>query len=253
MKAPEMRDPRGWNIGLVNALALPDGPFKLYVWLHLNARLDTGSIEISQSDLALALKKARGTIRANLKTLEEAGVCRSKFPHNPQGRGWIELTDEYWPYQRQQSRATDDPEINSYLDQIRNILSERACIRKPLLRTDELLAREWYAQGITIEHIRQAVLMGCGRKYISWRNGGPHTPIGSLAYFQPILAELKEEKSPGEYWELIRERIERTEKLWISGHDPDRFLRPFPPAGNQADKRDVPELGRSSIVDPGLF
>jgi hypothetical protein len=236
-----MRDPRGWNEGLVKALALPDGPFKLYVWLRLNARLDTGSIEISQSDLALALKKARGTIRAHLKTLEEAGVCRTKFPHNPQGRGWIELTDEYWPYQRQQSRATDDPEINSYLDQIRNILSERACIRKPLLRTDELLAREWYLQGITIEHIRQAVLMGCGRKYISWRNGGPHTPIGSLAYFQPILAELKEEKSPGEYSEFIRERIERTEKLWISGHDPDRFSRPCPPAGDQSDKKEVPE------------
>ena len=241
MKAPEMREPRGWNTGFVKALALPDGPFKLYVWLRLNARLDTGSIEISQSDLSLALKKARGTIRANLKTIEEAGVCRTKFPHNPQGRGWIELTDEYWPYQRQQSRATDDPEMNSYLDQIRNILSERACIRKPLLRTDELLAREWYAQGITIEHIRQAVLMGCGRKYISWRNGGPHTPIGSLGYFQPILAELKEEKSPGEYSEFIRERIERTEKLWISGHDPDRFSRSCPPAGDQSDKKEVPE------------
>ena len=133
----------------------------------------------------------------------------------------------------------DDAGNELYLDQIRNILSERACIRKPLLRTDELLAREWHAQGITIEHIRQAVLMGCGRKYISWRNGGPHTPIGSLAYFQPILEELKEEKAPAEYWEFIRERIERTEKLWISGHDPDRFSRPCPPAGDQSDRKEV--------------
>ena len=243
MKAPEMREPRGWNEGLVKALALPDGPFKLYVWLRLNARLDTGSIEVSQSDLALALKKARGTIRANLKTLENTNVCRTKFPHDPQGRGWIELMDEYWPYQRQQSCTTDDAELNSYLDQIRDILSERACIRKPLLRTDELLAREWYAQGISIEQIRQAVLMGCGRKYLSWRNGGPHTPIGSLAYFQPILAELKEEKVPAEYWEFIRERIERTEKLWISGHDPDRFSRPCPPVGDQSDRKEVSEIG----------
>ena len=65
--------------------------------------IDTGSIEISQSDLALALKKARGTIRANLKTLEEANICRTKFPHDPRGCGWIELIDEYWPYQRQPS------------------------------------------------------------------------------------------------------------------------------------------------------
>jgi hypothetical protein len=243
MKAPEMREPRGWNTGLVRALALPDGPFKLYVWLRLNARLDTGSMDISQSDLALALKKARGTIRANLKTLEDANVCRTKFPHDPQGRGWIELTDEYWPYQRQQSCTTDDAEINSYLDQIRNILSERACIRKPLLRTDELLAREWYAQGISIEQIRQAVLMGCGRKYIAWRNGGSHAPIGSLAYFQVILAELNEEKAPAEYWEFIRERIERTEKLWISGHDPDRFLHSGKPAGDPSDRKEVSDTG----------
>ena len=246
MKTPEMREPRGWNKGLIQALALPDGPFKLYVWLRLNARLDTGSLEISQSDLALALKKARGTIRANLKTLEDAKVCRCRFPHNPQGRGWIELTDEYWPYQRQQSGSTNDAEINAYLDQVRNILAERACIRKPLLRTDDLLAREWYAQGISIEMIRQAVLMGCGRKYIAWRNGGPHTPIGSLAYFQPILAELNEEKAPAEYWEFIRERIERTEKLWVAGHDPDRFLRPGKPAGNPPDRKEVSDAGSAT-------
>ena len=243
MNPPKLRDPRGWNVGLVKALALPDGPFKLYVWLRLNARLDTGSLEISQSDLAIALKKARGTIRANLRTLEEAKVCRAKFPHNPQGRGWIEIADDYWPYERQKASTNDDPEMISYLDQIRNILSARACIRQPLLQTDGLLAREWYARGITIEQIRQAVLMGCGRKYIAWRNGGPHTPIGSLAYFQPILAELNEEKAPAEYWEFIRERIERTEKLWISGHDPDRFLRPCPAAGNQSDKKEVSETG----------
>ena len=241
MNPPKLRDPRGWNAGLVKALALPDGPFKLYVWLRLNARLDTGSLEISQSDLAIALKKARGTIRANLRTLEEAKVCRAKFPHNPQGRGWIEIADDYWPYERQKASTNDDPEMISYLDQIRNILSARACIRQPLLQTDGLLAHEWYARGITIEQIRQAVLMGCGRKYIAWRNGGPHTPIGSLAYFQPILAELNEEKAPAEYWEFIRERIERTEKLWISGHDPDRFLRPCPAAGNQSDKKEVSE------------
>jgi len=243
MNPPKLRDPRGWNVGLVKALVLPDGPFKLYAWLRLNARLDTGSIEISQSDLAIALKKARGTIRANLRTLEEAKVCRAKFPHNPQGRGWIEIADDYWPYERQKASINDDPEMISYLDQIRNILSARACMSQPLLQTDELLARDWYAQGITIEQIRKAVLMGCGRKYIAWRNGGPHTPIGSLAYFQPILAELNEEKAPPEYWEFIRERIERTEKLWISGHDPDRFLRPCPPAGNQSDKKEVSETG----------
>jgi hypothetical protein len=238
MNKPELRDPRGWNAGLAEALAtLPDGPFKLYVWLRLNARLDTGSIEISQSDLALALKKAHGTVRANLKVLEKSNVCRARFSRHPHGRGYIELTDDYWPYKRAQSGTTDDSGVLSYIEQVRAILSERACIRKPLLRTDEVLAREWYAQGVTIEHIRQAVLMGCGRKYVAWRNGGPRTPIGSLAYFQTILEEVKQENAPAEYWSFIRDRIERTEKLWISGQDPER-TRSFTPEGIKLERRD---------------
>ena len=226
MNSRKLRDPRGWNAGLLKALEFPDGPFKLYVWLRLNARIDTGSLETSQSDISRALNKTRGTIRANLQTLEQAGVCRMKFPRNPQGRGWVQITDDYWPYERTGDSETDDPELRSYLDLIRTILAERACVRTPLSTADELLAREWHEQGVAIEHIGQAVLMGCGRKYVSWRNGAPRTQIGSLAYFQPILAEVKEQKVSAEYWEYTRHRIERMEKLWISGKDPHRFERP---------------------------
>jgi len=244
MNSRRLRDPRGWNVGLLKALALPDGPFKLYVWLRLNARIDTGSLETSQSDLARALQKARGTIRANLRTLEQAGVCRTKFPRNPHDRGWIEITDEYWPYERKGPTA-DDPAAGSYVDEIRQILAERACIRTPMSTADELLAREWHEQGVTLEQVSQAVLMGCARKYVSWRNGAPRTPIGSLAYFQPILAEMKDQPAPGDYWEFTRHRIERMEKLWISGHDPDRFTRPGTPGHTETPKGGIAGHGPS--------
>jgi len=233
MNSIKLRDPRGWNVGLLKALALPDGAFRLYVWLRLNARIDTGSLETSQSDLARALQKARGTIRANLRTLEQAEVCRMKFPRNPHARGWIEITDDYWPYERE---GTDDPAAGSYVEQVRQILAERACVRAPMSTADELLAREWQAQGVTIEQVSQAVLMGSARKYISWRNGAPRTPIGSLAYFQLILAEVKGQVAPREYWEFIRHRIERMEKLWISGDDPQRFTRPGTPGHTETPK-----------------
>jgi hypothetical protein len=243
MNSRKPRDPRGWDAALPKALALPDGPFKLYVWLQLNARVDTGSLETSQSDLSRALKKARGTIRANLKTLERAGVCRMKFPHSPHSPGWIQITDDYWPYEREENGKTDDPQLRSYLDQIQNMLAERACIRTPFSTTDELLARDWHAQGVTIEHISQAVLMGCARKYVSWRNGAPRTPIGSLAYFQPILAEAKEQNAPAEYWEFTRHRIERMEKLWISGKDSDRFVRASPPSDTKIPNEGISRHG----------
>jgi hypothetical protein len=240
MNSRKLRDPRGWNIGLLNALALPDGAFKLYVWLRLNARIDTGTIEISQSDLSRALNKARGTIRANLRTLERAEVCRTMFPRSPHSRGSIQITDDYWPYERQ-GLAADDPEMCSYLNQIRQILAERVCVRTPMSTADELLARDWYAQGVTIVQVSQAVLTGCARKYVSWRNGAPRTPIGSLAYFQPILKEVKDQEAPGDYWDFTRHRIERMEKLWISGNDPDRFTRPGTPEHREASKGGIAE------------
>jgi hypothetical protein len=250
MNSRKLRDPRGWNVGLVKALALPDGPFKLYVWLRLNARLDTGTVEISQSDLSRALHKARGTIRANLKTLEQAGVCRTSFPRNPHARGSIQVTDDYWPYERH-GVAADDPEMFSYLDQIRKMLAERACIRTPMSTADELLARDWHAQGVTIEQVSQAVLTGCARKYVSWRNGAARAPIGSLAYFQPILEEVKEQKAPDDYWEFTRHRIERMEKLWISGNDPDRFSQPCGTGPTNTQKGESQNMDSVEIVDPG--
>jgi hypothetical protein len=199
--------------------------------------MDTGSLEISQSDLSRALNKARGTIRANLKTLEQAEVCRMKFPRDPRGRGWIQIMDGYWPYEREENCKADDAELCSYLDQIRKILADRACIRTPFSTTDELLAREWYKQGVTIEHIELAVLMGCARKYVSWRNGAPRTPIGSLAYFQPILAEATDQSTPADYWEFTRHRIERMEKLWVSAKDP------CPPGDTRISNGGIPGHG----------
>ena len=225
MNRTKLRDPHGWNLGFIKAFALPDGPFKLYVWLRLNARIETGTLEISQSDIAKALKKARGTVRNNLEVLQENGVCRTRFSRDPEGRGWIQITDDYWPYERGQDCQRDGPELRSYLDRVREIAGERACIRKPLPTSDDLLARQWYKQGVLLERIARAVLLGCGRKYVSWRNGAPRTPIGSLAYFESILGEVPAQEPEPAYWEFTRHRVERMEKLWISGKDPDRFTR----------------------------
>jgi hypothetical protein len=215
MTTQRLRCSQDWSGGLLKALALPDGAFKLYVWLRLHARIDTGSIEIGQLELARVLNKAPGTIRANLKILVSANVCQVNFGHNPHAPGWIQIMDDYWPYVRADSPTEEDPELRAYLDRIQELLGERACVRSPLSAADDLLAREWHARGVSLERIGQAVLMGCGRKYVSWRNGAPRVPIGSLRYFEAVLAELaKQPAPPPEYWDYTRQKIERMEKLW---------------------------------------
>ena len=66
--------------------------------------------------------------------------------------GGIEIADDYWPYERADS-ATEDPELRAYVDRIREILGERACVRNPLSAADELLARDWHARGVPAERI----------------------------------------------------------------------------------------------------
>lgn len=219
MTKPALRAGQTRSEGLLKAIALPDGAFKLYVWLRLNARIDTGSVETSQLDLVRTLDKARGTIRSNLRALEQAGVCRMEFPRNPNARGRIEITDDYWPYERTGFQK-DAQGLRAYLDRIRAMFAERACVRKPLSRPDELVGREWYTRGIPVERVGQAILMGCGRKYVSWLNGAPKVPIGSLRYFEPILAEVEAQPASAEYWDYTCHRIEQMEKLWLNGKKP---------------------------------
>lgn len=214
MSLPAMRAGQRWSQGVLQAITLPDGAFKLYVWLRLNVRLDTGSLDVSQQDLARALGRARGTIRAHLRALERAGICRMTFPRNPHARGRIEITDDYWPYERTLSPA-DTAELRAYLERIRALLAERVCVRPPLSPPDELVARQWHARGVPVERVSRAILMGCGRKYVSWLDGAAPVPIGSLRYFEPILAEVEAVPVPAEYWDYVRLRVERMERLWL--------------------------------------
>ena len=93
------------------------------------------------------------------------------------------------------------------------MLRERACIRSTFSAADDLLAREWYARGVPLERVQQTILLGCARKYVSWRNGAPRAPIVSLRYFEQILVELEHQQPQADYWDYTRQRIERMEKL----------------------------------------
>lgn len=91
----------------------------------------------------------------------------------------------------------------------------------------------------------QAILMGCGRKYVSWLNGAPRVPIGSLRYFEPILEEVQAQPAPAEYWDYLRFRLERMEKTWLEANGADACARPNAPAG-KALKGEMPDHGLAS-------
>ncbi len=245
-----LKNEKGWfaaGVEVDKALRiLSDGAFKLFVYLCLTARRDQGSVETSQLELAQALNKGTQTIRKYLHQMQEAGVCRlSGFAPVPYCRGRIEITDEYWPYHR---RRTPPPnqEATKFVEDIQALVQQRACVRASWSTADEILARQWLEQGLSIQRIEQAIVLGCARKYVAWRNNHQHsTPIATLRYFEPLLEEINQLEIPPDYWTYVRSRMQRMEKLWIQSR-----TRPDPLETESERSAESTDLGQTSSKSP---
>jgi hypothetical protein len=224
-----LKNPRGWFAAGAEVqkamMLLSDGAFRLFIYLCMNARRDTGVLETSLTQLAKNVSRAQHTVRLYLRELQKAEICRFQFSNNPLGRGMIEITESFWPYRKAQEETSADPSAE-FMAAIRKMLQSRACVRPIQSAADEIQAREWFDRGISLERIEQAIILGCIRKYVSWRNNQTRTLVGSLRYFEPIVQELETLKSDPDYWNYLRYRLGRMENQWKerpgkSDHAPD--------------------------------
>jgi hypothetical protein len=212
-----LKNPRGWfaaGAEVQKAMdLLSDGAFRLFLYLCLNARRDTGVLEGSLTQLAKNIKRGKHTVRLYLREMEATGICRSRFGHSPMGDGVVEVAEDFWPYQRSAQEPVPSGSTE-FVASIKNMLRARACINTSASAADEILARDWFDRGISLERIEWAILIGCIRKYVSWRNNQTRTVIGSLKYFVPVLEEVQNMKADPEYWAYLRYRLTRMENEW---------------------------------------
>jgi hypothetical protein len=228
-----LKNARNWfaaGIEVQQALELlTDGAFKVFMYICLNAERHTGILHTTQVELAHTLKKSNGTIRKYLGELERAGTCRNHFSNNPVTRGSVQISPSYWPYESDAGQSrTDDDGADRFIAEIRKMLEERACVRSSSFSTaDEILARQWFNAAVPLDRIAQAILLGCARKYVAWRNNqAVQGPISTLRYFDPILEEIANQKIDADYWGFLRFRIQRHEKLWIEKHQEEKMTAP---------------------------
>ena len=233
MSSPSLRlkNTRNWfaaGIEVQQALEiLSDGAFKVFVYICLNAERKTGILHTTQVDLAKNLKKANGTIRKYLIEMEKIGVSQNHFNNSPVTRGSVQITAAYWPYEREADQPSDDDGSERYMSEIKALLAGRACVRSSLSLADEALAKQWFHAGVPLDKIDRAILLGCSRKYVSWRNNqAVHGPIMTLRYFEPLLDEIEKQSIDSDYWEFLRVRIRRYEKLWIEKHREEKESDP---------------------------
>jgi hypothetical protein len=72
---------------------------------------------------------------------------------------------------------------------------------------DQRQARTWFDRGVPLEVVETALLLACLRR-MARPSDVPSLPrIRSLAYFQPVIEELREHPAPGGYLQHLRLKL----------------------------------------------
>jgi len=199
-----LKRPTGWFAAgqeVAAALEILSGDaFKLYVYLCLNAERHTGRFAGQPGEVAQCGQAAWDELfRQQICVRRETAV---------------EICDRFWPYEK---TAVSGRPLDSagYVEQVRQIIARRACVRVSFSAADERLARNFHARGVPLAQIERAVWLGCVRKYVALLNGQTPMLITSLHYFSSLVEEVAETDVSDGYWSHVRHKAEQLERRWI--------------------------------------
>jgi hypothetical protein len=72
---------------------------------------------------------------------------------------------------------------------------------------DQRQARIWFDRGVPLELVETALLLACLRRMVRPADVPPLPRIRSLAYFQPVIEELREHPAPAGYLQHLRLKL----------------------------------------------
>jgi hypothetical protein len=212
-----IKEPVGWFVageGFRCALGLlSDGAFKLFAHLSLQADRRSGRVTATHKELAAALGKSKRAVGTYVAELEAKEVCKVLSGKNQFMATDYEISDRYWPYHRESS-SQELPEIQAYVESVCKCYEGLGCTTGKLNAAGSETARQFLGRSIPFSVVYDAMLLGACRKYESWLNGGPSEPIRSMAYFEPLVAEVKANPLPDGYSDYLRGKLGRLAKSW---------------------------------------
>ena len=71
---------------------------------------------------------------------------------------------------------------------------------------DRKIAQQFFEEGISLDVIESALLLGSLRRRVRPMGSLPLPPVRSIAYFRPIIAELLSQPLPGGYLDYLRQK-----------------------------------------------
>lgn len=202
-------------------LLLSDATFKLFVFVCLKADRHTATCRVDIDRLAYVLRKTRSLIETSLAELKAKAVCSIDCANGSEGRHLVQVNDEFWPY----CKPTNDSAGQSaspYVAAVRQLFLELGCTNGRFGTAEELQAKNLEIRGVPLEVVRDAMIMGACRKYISWLNNGYSEPISSMVYFESVIAEFLHSPPPDDYREYLPLQLKRLAKEWSRNVQPQK-------------------------------
>jgi hypothetical protein len=194
-------------------LMLSDGAFKLFAHICLEADSRTGFMEATYKQLAVVLGKSKRSIGLYVEELSAKNICSIKKGENQYCKTIFEIRNDYWPYER--SGDITSRAANEYVSAIRDIYLGLACTTNRFSSTDIQTAKGFEHEGVPLEIMKHALLLGAIRKYLSMLNGKEAALIGSLKYFTNIVDEIREHPFPEGYSQYLERENRRLTCLCI--------------------------------------
>ena len=78
--------------------------------------------------------------------------------------------------------------------------------------SDQWLARHFNQEGVPLETVETALLLGSLRRLIRPADAPPLAPIRSLAYFRPVIEELQDWTAPENYRQYLKLKLRQATK-----------------------------------------
>ncbi len=217
-----LKQPTGWFAAgreFAQALTLlSDSAFKLYVYACLRANRHTGCLSATSNELARALGKTPEVIAMDLAELQDRAVCCVTRDGN--SNPVLVICDRFWPYQKQPTLDRALRPEAEFVQKVRSLFLAPACVQASFAAADEKIAADLHRRGVSVEQVRQAILLGCARKYSTMISTGVRAPITSLQYFSAIIEEVADSAIPESYWVHLRHKLEGMEQQWQQAATP---------------------------------
>jgi hypothetical protein len=212
-----LKEPKGWfaaGDGFRNASKLlSDGAFKLFIFLSLESNHRTGRYTTTHKELAHTLGKSKRAIGTYIAELKAKGICDVCPGKNQFALTSFEICDRYWPYHRN-SDHSDAKTQNAFVASVRAAFLNLGCVSGRFGVPDLEHAQDLHRRGVSLASIEDAMVLGACRKYISWLNGEAPKPIQSLAYFDRLIAEIKEQALSVDYGKYLRLKLGHLAQAW---------------------------------------